>query len=318
MWRISRTPLRCTLAVMRIGINGSALLAQPSLAAFEAHARAAADAGFPSYWIAQAGSIDALTLIGTLSQKVPDIEFGTAVIPTYPRHPAMLASQAMTTQMISGGRLCLGIGLSHKPVIEGSYGLSFDRPVRHMREYLSILQPLIREGKVVFEGETLTARGDLVIPDTQPCPVLVAALGPQMLRLAGTRTDGTILWMVGHQTIREHIGPRISEAAAKAGRAAPRIVAGLPVCVTDDAAAARERAARAFAIYGQLPSYRAMLDREGADGPADVCLIGSEQQVTEGLAALAEAGATDFAAVEFASGEDERARTRQALASWKG
>ena len=302
---------------MKIGINGSALLARPSLSAFEAHARAAADDGFPSYWIAQAGSIDALTLIASLARTIPGLEFGTAVVPTYPRHPAMLASQAMTAQMISGGRLTLGIGLSHKPVIEGAYGLSFDRPVRHMREYLSILQPLIQDGKVAFEGETLTGRGELSIPDTDPCPVLVAALGPQMLRLAGARTAGTILWMVGDRTIREHIAPRISEAAAKASRPAPRIVAGLPVCVTDDAEATRERASQAFAIYGQLPSYRAMLDREGAAGPADVCLIGSEQEVSDGLTRLSEAGATDFAAVEFASSESERSRTRQALATWK-
>jgi F420-dependent oxidoreductase-like protein len=240
------------------------------------------------------------------------------VIPTYPRHPAMLASQAMTTQMISGGRLSLGIGLSHKPVIEGSFGMSFDKPVRHMREYLSILVPLIEEGKVLFEGETLTARGDLSIPDTAPCPVLVAALGPQMLRLAGQRTAGTILWMVGERTIGEHIKPGIGDAAAKAGRPAPQIIAGLPVCVTDEPDKVRKNAARAFAIYGQLPSYRAMLDREGAADPSDVCLIGGEREVTDRLAAIAEAGATEFAAVEFGGNEDEQARTRQVLASWNG
>lgn len=301
---------------MRIGINGSTLLPQPSLKAFEEHAREAASQGFSSYWIAQSGSVDALTLIATLSQSVPSIELGTAVVPTYPRHPSMLAAQAMTTQMISGGRLTLGIGLSHKPVIEGAYGLSFDKPVRHMREYLSVLLPLIAEGKVSFKGETLTGRGELTLPGTEPCPVLVAALGPQMLRLAGSRTAGTLLWMVGQRTIREHIVPRISEAAAEAGRPAPRIVAGLPVCVTDDPAVTRKRAARAFAIYGQLPSYRAMLDREGAAGPEDACIIGGEQQVRDQLAALSEAGATDFAAIEFGSSDDEQARTRAALVEW--
>jgi F420-dependent oxidoreductase-like protein len=303
---------------MKIGINGSALLAQGSLDAFTAHARKAAEDGFTSYWIAQAGSLDALTLITSLSQSSPSLHFGTAVIPTYPRHPSMLASQAMTTQMISGGRLSLGIGLSHKPVIEGAYGMSFDKPVRHMREYLSILVPLIEEGKVVFEGETLTGRGNASFPNTAPCPVLVAALGPQMLRLAGARTAGTILWMVGERTIGEHIKPRISEAAAKAGRADPQIIAGLPVCVTDQPDKVRENAARAFAIYGQLPSYRAMLDREGAADPADVCLIGGEQEITDRLSAIAAAGATEFAAVEFGNDEDEQARTRQVLANWAG
>lgn len=303
---------------MKIGINGSALLGQGSLDAFEAHARKAAEDGFSSYWIAQAGSLDTLTLIASLSRSLPSLRFGTAVIPTYPRHPFMLASQAMTTQMISGGRLTLGIGLSHKPVIEGSFGMSFDKPVRHMREYLSILVPLIEEGKVLFEGETLTARGDLSLPGTAPCPVLVAALGPQMLRLTGERAAGTILWMVGERTIGEHIKPVIYEAAAKAGRPDPQIIAGLPVCVTDEPGKVRKNAAVAFAIYGQLPSYRAMLDREGAADPSDVCLIGGEQEVSDRLAAISEAGSTEFAAVEFGSNEDEQARTRQVLANWTG
>jgi len=299
---------------MRIGINGSGLLARARLDAFAAHAKEAQEQGFSSYWIAQAGSIDALSLFAALARSVPDIELGTAVVPTYPRHPSMLASQAMTVQSISGGRLALGIGLSHKPVIEGAYGMSFDKPVRHMREYLSILLPLIEEGKVAFEGETLTGRGDLSIPGTKPCPVLVAALGPQMLRLAGSRTAGTLLWMVGEKTVREHISPRLNEAAAKAGRAKPRVVAGLPICVTDDVAATRERAQRGFALYGQLPSYRAMLDREGAADPADVAIVGSEAEVEDALGRLAEAGATDFAAAEFTRTDDERDRTRALLA----
>jgi F420-dependent oxidoreductase-like protein len=302
---------------MEIGINGSALLVKPSVAAFRAHAKEAADQGFRCYWLAQSGSVDAITLLAAISSSVGGIEFGSAVVPTYPRHPAMLAGQAMTAQAISGGRLHLGIGLSHKPVIEGTYGLSFDKPVRHMREYLSILMPLLEEGKVAFEGDTLSMHGELSIPDTAPCPVLVAALGPQMLRLAGARTAGTLLWMVGEKTVREHIAPRISEAAASAGRPAPRIVAGLPVCVTDDGKGVRENAARAFAIYGQLPSYRAMIDREGVEGPADVAIIGAENEVEDRLAAMRAAGATEFAAVEFAREGDERARTRELLIRWQ-
>ena len=301
---------------MNIGINASNLLMNPSFEAFEAHAKQAAEHGFSSYWLAQAGAIDALTLLGALSLRVKGIDFGTAVIPTYPRHPAMLASQAMTAQSISGGRVTLGIGLSHKVVIEGTYGMSFDKPVRHMREYLSILMALIDEGKVAFEGETLTGRGELAIPGTKPCPVLVAALGPQMLRLAGARTSGTLLWMVGEKTVREHIAPLVSEAAAKAGRPAPQIVASLPIAVTDDAAGAREVASRAFAMYGQLPSYRAMLDREGAEGPADVCVFGNESEVEDRLAAMQEAGATQFSAVEFAR-DAEAERTRELLVRWQ-
>jgi F420-dependent oxidoreductase-like protein len=300
---------------VRIGINGSGLLARPSIEAIVAHAREVAEQGFHSYWLAQGGPVDALTLIALAAQQAPGIEFGTAVVPTYPRHPSALACQAMTTQAATGGRLSLGIGLAHKPVIEGAYGMSFDKPIRHMREYLSILIPLIEQGKVSFAGETLTGRGELSIPETEPCPVLIAALGPQMLRLAGSRTAGTILWVVGPRTIREHITPRISEAAAKAGRGAPRVVAGLPICVTDDKERTRERLGRAFAIYGQLPSYRAMLDREGAEGAPDVSVIGSEAEVRDHLAEIADAGATDFAALEFCKTDDERVRTRELLRS---
>lgn len=300
---------------MQIGINGSGLLARPSIEASVAHARQAAEEGFRSYWLAQGGPVDALTLISLAAQQAPSIEFGTAVVPTYPRHPSALACQAMTVQAAIGGRLVLGIGLSHKPVIEDAYGMSFDKPIRHMREYLSILIPLIEEGKVSFAGETLVARGELSIPETDPCPVLVAALGPQMLRLAGSRTAGTILWVVGPRTIREHIVPRISDAAAKAGRGAPRVVAGLPICVTDERERTLERIGRAFAIYGQLPSYRAMLDLEGAEGPPDVSVVGSEAYVRDRLGEIEEAGATDFAALEFCKTDDERERTRELLRS---
>lgn len=299
---------------MRIGINASGMLGNPDLERLENQARTAAEQGFASFWLAQATTIDALTVIAALGRSIPDIEFGTAVIPTYPRHPTTLAAQAMTTQALLSGRLTLGIGLSHKPMIEGFYGMSFDKPIRHMREYLSILMPMIDDGEANFEGETLTGRGAITMPqDTAPCPVLVAALGPQMLRLAGALTAGTVLWMVGEKTIKEHIAPRVREAADKAARPAPRIVASLPVCVTDDEASTRSRADRAFAMYGQLPSYRAMLDREGAAGPTDVSIIGSEAKVKDRLNAIAEAGASEFSAVEFCKTDEERERTREVL-----
>lgn len=302
---------------MRIGINASGMLGNPDIERLESQARTAAEQGFASFWLAQATTIDAITLIAALGRSVPNIAFGTAVVPTYPRHPTTLAAQAMTAQAMIDGRLTLGIGLSHKPMIEGFYGMSFDKPVRHMREYLSILMPMIDEGKADFEGDILTGRGAITMPqDTAPCPVLVAALGPQMLRLAGARTSGTVLWMVGEKTVKSHITPRISEAAEKAGRPAPRIVASLPVCVTQDEAATRKRADRAFAMYGQLPSYRAMLDREGVASPTDVSILGSEAQVRERLEAMAEAGATEFSAVEFCKTDEEREHTREVLRSF--
>ncbi len=302
---------------MQIGINASGTLGNPCADHIEAQAQTAARQGFASFWLAQATTVDALTMIAAIGRNVPGITFGTAVVPTYPRHPSMLAAQAMTAQALTNGRVTLGIGLSHKPMIEGFYGVSFERPIRHMREYLSILMPLIEEGEVSFSADTLTCRGSITMPaDTAPCPVLVAALGPQMLRLAGSRTAGTILWMVGERTIREHIAPRIREAAAKAGRPRPRIVASLPVCVTDNESATRARADRAFAMYGQLPSYRAMLDREGVAGPTDVSIIGGEAQVRDRLNAIAEAGATEFSAVEFCKTDGEKERTREVLRSF--
>ncbi len=274
-------------------------------------ARTAHEQGFEGYWMPQIFGLDALTAIAAASTQVDGIRFGTSVIPTYPRHPMMLAQQALTANQVSGGRLQLGIGLSHQLVVEGMWGISFEKPLRHMREYLEILVPLIQGGSVSFEGETLTAKGDIDVP-ADPCPVLVAALGPKMLELTGRVADGTITWMVGAKTIADHTAPTINAAAEAAGRPAPDVACGLPVCVTDDVDGARERAAELFAIYGMLPSYRAMLDREGLDGPADLAAIGSAEQVKHRIGEMFDAGATRLAASEFGT-PDELAATRQAL-----
>ncbi len=261
----------------------------------------AAERGFESAWVPQIFGIDAMTALAVVAREVPGIALGTAVVPTYPRHPSMIAAQALTLNQISGGRFSLGIGLSHQIVIESMFGFSYDKPVRHLREYLSILMPLAHGETSAFAGETLTGNLALEIPGATPLPVLVAALGAQMLRVAGTRTEGTVTWMTGPDTIESHVAPSISSAAADAGRDAPRIVSALPVCVTDDEAAARESAGKNFAIYGQLPSYRAMLDREGAAGPADVALVGTADQVRAGVERMFEAGTTEFVAVPFAN-----------------
>jgi F420-dependent oxidoreductase-like protein len=297
---------------MRIGIFGG----EPaSIDAAVEQAREAQEQGFSGYWVSQIFGFDALSVLAVVGREVPGIEVGTGVVPTYPRHPMMLAQQALTVNAAAGGRLVLGIGLSHQVVIENMYGLSFDKPVRHMREYLSILMPLIETGSVSFTGETLSANATITVPGSSPCPVLVAALGPKMLELAGRLTDGTMTWMTGPDTLASLTVPTITKAASAAGRPAPRIGAGMPVCVTDDVAGARERAAQVFQVYGVLPSYRAMLDREGAAGPADVAIVGTEQEVAAGIARLADAGVTDFAAVEFGAGGDERRRTRELLRS---
>jgi F420-dependent oxidoreductase-like protein len=271
--------------------------------------RAAAQDGL-DFWLAQLTDVDAMTALGVVGREVAGLSVGTAVVPTYTRHPLAMAMQALTVQAATGGRFSLGIGLSHRVVIEGAYGLSFDKPIRHMREYLEILMPLLHTGAVTFEGEELTARtfAPVRLAGAAPPPVLVAALGVQMLRLAGRLADGTVLWMVGPKTIAEHTVPTITKAAEAAGRPVPRVVVGLPVSVTADIAGAREKAASSFAIYDTLPSYRAMLDKEGAGGPADVAVVGDEAAVAAELRRLGEVGATDVAAAPFGSGED-RART---------
>ncbi|MCU1344638.1 MAG: Coenzyme F420-dependent N10-methylene tetrahydromethanopterin reductase-like protein, partial [Acidimicrobiia bacterium] len=242
----------------------------------------AAHRGLSSVWLAQGFAIDALTALAVIAREVPAIELGTAVVPTYPRHPLVLAGQALTTQAASGGRLVLGIGLSHQVVIERVFGYSFAQPIRHMREYLAVLRDVIHTGETKFKGETLQARtmGPVHVPGATPMPILLAALGPKMLELAGAVGDGTITWMAGARAIGEHLAPEITRAADHAGRPAPRVVAGVPVCVTNDVSRARELAAATFGFYGGLPSYRAMLDREGVADAADIAIIGDEASVS--------------------------------------
>jgi F420-dependent oxidoreductase-like protein len=270
--------------------------------------------GFASAWVSQIFSWDALTLLAVVGREVPRLELGTSVVPTYPRHPSALAGQALTTQVACGGRLVLGIGLSHQIVVENMWGYSYERPARHMREYLDALLPMLRGDAAAVDGETLKAMGNITVPDVSaPPPVLLAALAPRMLHLAGAVADGTVTWMTGRQTIESHIVPSINAAASSAGRPTPRVAVGLPVCVTNDIDAARQRAAKQFSVYGHLPSYRAMLDKEGAEGPADVAIAGDEATVEAEVRRLADSGTTDFAAAVFGSSE-ERARTIDVLA----
>ena len=304
---------------MRIGISLGEPSGSDALSQLGDEIRRAADDGFASAWLPNIFGPDALTALAVAGRGTGGIELGTAVVPTYPRHPAALAQQALTVALALEGRLALGIGLSHKIVIEDMFGYSFDRPARHMSEYLSVLLPLLSGETASFDGETVRAHIGLSTPRPAPPasarpPVLLAALAPRMLRLAGQRADGTILWMTGPATVRDYIVPAITAAAREAGRPSPRVVCQLPVCVTDDAAAARAGANQALALYGQLPSYRAMLDREGADGPGDVTIAGPEDAVAAQIAALADAGVTDFVAVEFAQGAD-LPRTRALLKS---
>lgn len=299
---------------MRIGINGTGLVQKASVAAIVDDVRRAQADGYASYWLAEhpTGGLDALTVLTAAGLAVPDIELGTAVVPTFPRHPMALAGQALTARGAIGDRLVLGIGLSHE-VMMAQLGLPFDKPIRHLKEFLSILVPLLDEGRVDFEGETLRCQADAFFGAGAHFPVLVAALGPQALKVAGRMTDGTTLAWVGPKTIAQHIVPRIAEAAAEAGRPAPRIVATLPACVTDEPERVRARISETLAMYAKLPSYAAMFEREGVETPGELALVGSEAEVREGIGRLAEAGVTDFGASIFPTSRDEAERSRALL-----
>ncbi|HEY7144552.1 MAG TPA: TIGR03564 family F420-dependent LLM class oxidoreductase [Streptosporangiaceae bacterium] len=295
---------------MRIGTSLDNFTGTDALDRLRAQILRAAGDGFSSAWLSNIFGLDALTALAVAGRGA-GLELGTAVVPSYPRHPAALAQQALTVAAALEGHLTLGIGLSHKIVIDDMYGYSFSRPARHMSEYLSVLLPLLSGEQADFQGETLRARIGLSAPRPGRVPVLLAAMAPRMLALAGERTDGTVLWMTGPDTVRDYVAPALSVAAQAAGRPSPRIVCLLPVCVTSDVPAARARISEQLTVYGQLPSYRAMLDREGAAGPGEVAIAGDEDTVAEQVSALAEAGVTDFVAVN-AGGED-RHRTRALL-----
>ena len=280
---------------MRFGLMSGASMTGVTVDSIVTLAKRAEAAGFASLWMAHIRSIDAIAALGVAGRETSRIELGTAVTPTYPRHPMAMAQQALTTAQLCGQRFVLGIGLSHQRVVEGMLGLSYAQPVRHMREYLSVLRPLLRGEMVNFEGELYRiANLQIDVPGVVDVPVVVAALGEQMLRLTGRVADGTSTWMTGPQTLATHISPTLAAAAAAAGRPVPRIIAGLPIVLTDEVDAAREKIARSLAIYGQLPSYRAMLEREGHRGPGDAALVGDEAQLRDQLLRLRDAGVTDF------------------------
>jgi 5,10-methylenetetrahydromethanopterin reductase len=269
--------------------------------------------GFASYWAPNIFGHDALTALAIVGREVPRIELGTSVVPTYPRHPMALAQQCHTVNAVADGRLTLGIGLSHKVVIESMMGMSYDKPIRHIRDYMNILGPLSRNEAVSYAGEDYTTHGSIQAPGMKPFGTVIAALGPQMLKVAAELADGTLTWCTGPKTLADYIVPTINAAAEAADRPAPRVIAALPVCVTNDFEGAKARAAQVFEIYGSLPSYRAMLDREGAAGPEDIAITGTADEVVERIGALADMGVTDFATVEFPGNPDEAAATRAAV-----
>ena len=276
------------------------------------------DRGFRSLWSSQIFGPDTLTVLAIVGRELPDLDLGTSVIPIQPRHPSMLAAQARTVQDAIGGHLSLGVGLSHQVVVEGLWGISFDKPATYMSEYIDALAPMLRGETVNVQGERVKAvTMSAVGPKEVATPsLLIAALGPKMLEIAGSRTDGTVLWMTGPKTIAAHISPTIRAAAERAGRPAPRVVCSLPIAVTSDLAGARERLNKDYAVYGTLPSYAAMIEREGASSPADVSLLGSKEQVLEQLHGLAHAGVTEFSGAPSGT-SDEREGALEVLLDYQ-
>jgi len=272
-------------------------------------------AGFVDVWLANIFGLDAITTLALIGRETSHIGLGTAVTPSYPRHPSAIAQQALTTAAAAPGRFNLGIGLSHKVVIEDMLGFSYDKPARHMREYLQVLAPLLRGEQVAFNGEEYRVNLGLNVPDAGHLPLLVAALGPVMLKLTGEVADGTVTWMTGPETLENHIIPKLGAGASAAGKPSPATVAGFPVTLTNDVDAGRKHVGETLAMYGTLPSYRAMLDREGVAGPADLALVGDEAQLRQELSRLKNIGVTHFCAAISGETEEVRERTSQFLSA---
>lgn len=304
---------------MKIGVMLGASGPAANLAAHIESAKKAEADGFDSVWMANIFGLDAISTLGFAGRETSRIKLGTAVTPTYPRHPTAIAQQALTTAAACDGRFVLGIGLSHKVVIENMLGFSYDKPARHMREYLSVLAPLLRGEPVNHNGEHYRVNSfSINFADMPKVPLVVAALGPVMLDLAGRLADGTITWMTGPATLESHIIPGISKGASAEGKPQPSVVAGMPIVLTNDEEGARTQIGQSLAMYGQLPSYRAMLDREGVSGPAELAMVGDEATLRTGLSRLRDIGVTDFAAAITAGDAEGYARTEAFLKAEAG
>jgi F420-dependent oxidoreductase-like protein len=297
---------------MRIGLNGAASSADRMVdIAMEAE-----EDGFSSLWYPSAVSGDPLVTIALAGRATSSIELGTAVLQTYTSHPALMANRSLSVAHAMGRNgFTLGIGPSHQPAIEGSFGMSYAHAGRHTEEYVTILAGLLRGEAIEFHGEDFDVRlGAPAKAVDTVVPVLVAALGRRLLRVAGGIADGTILWMANARAVSTHVAPTIRAAAEAAGRDAPRVVAGLPVAVHGDVDEARDVAAQQFAMYGTLPNYRRILDHGEASGPADAAIVGDEGAVTAQIEALFDAGATDLWAAIFPVGDDREASRRRTRA----
>jgi 5,10-methylenetetrahydromethanopterin reductase len=258
----------------------------------------AESAGMDTAWMPQVpNDFDALTMVALMAGRTTAIELGTAVVPLQAQHPIALARQALSVQAVAGGRLALGVGPSHHWIVGDMLGLPYDKPAAYTRDYLEVLHAAFRNpGPVDVENETFNVHNPLDLPPVSPLPVLVAALGPVMLKIAGEHADGTVLWMADERAIGDHIAPRITKAAADAGRPAPRIVAGIPVCLcaNSEIDAAKERANRILSEAETSPNYQRLLDRGDARNVGDLCAAGDEESILARFKQFADAGVTDL------------------------
>lgn len=299
---------------MRIGLTGGAATTDKIIE----QARQAEADGFTSLWYASPVAGDPLVAMALAGRETTKIELGTAVLQSYPCHPLLQANRVAAVASAMGRPgLTIGIGPSHESIVRGVLGMSYDHPGRSTEEYIRILTGLVRGETVDFDGSdwSVHSAGRMAsLP--HPVPVLLSALGPRLLRVAGEIADGTVLWMAPVRAVGEHIAPRIQAAAEAAGRPAPRIIAGLPVAVHDDVEEARAAQAATAADYSDMPNYVRVLELGGAKTPADAAIVGNEAAVTRQLQSLLDAGATDIWAFVYPVGTDKRAslrRTRELL-----
>ncbi|MFH9726431.1 TIGR03564 family F420-dependent LLM class oxidoreductase [Streptomyces sp. NPDC017254] len=307
---------------MTLGITLGSTAVQRTIDSTVRLAREARDAGLHSAWFGQTFAYDSPSLAAIVGREVPGLQVGTSAIPVFGRHPLLVSSQAQTAQAATGGRYHLGLALGTKHLTETGFGIPYERPIGLLREFLTALRPLLETGSADFHGELLTATTpySAAVPGAEPpVPVLVAAMGPQALRVSGELADGILPFLAGPRALGEHIVPAVNAAAAAAGRPAPRIVALVPGVVTADAEAVRESAAEALALYEQIPSYRRVIELSGAARAAELAVIGDEETVAAEVRRYREAGVTEvvFTATEL-SGEDDRRRTWKLLGELSG
>jgi F420-dependent oxidoreductase-like protein len=281
-------------------------------------------AGMPTAWIPQIpNDMDALQMAALLGTRTTTIELGTAVVPLQAQHPVALARQALTAHAITDGRLALGVGPSHHWVITDMLGLPYDKPARYTRDYLEVLHAALEgPGDIDVTNDTFTVHNPNDVSAVRKVPVHVAALGPVMLKIAGERADGTVLWMADERAIGDHVAPKITKAAEAAGRPAPRIVAGIPVtlCPPGQADEARQRANRILGEAEISPNYQRILGYGDARDIGDLCAVGDESAIAARFRRFADAGVTDLSVrlLPIGHGRDEliasKKRTREVIA----